>query len=276
MIGGLTCRTWLAIGAMPAIALAVGLVLTLRDDGTDQIDTGATSTTSSTAATTSSSPTTQPAPTTIGPTTTAQEDHGGFGYQPLWPFRTVDEAEAWQVAGEPGGHQPWHLDAQQTALAFTTGFLGFTEIDRVVQADIGATEAHVTVGYDTTEPKLATSAVIHLVRIGDGNDAPWEVVGTADDILTLETPAYGATVRSPVTVGGHITGVDENLFVEVRQPSSPTPLGASGGLPAGGMGSPWQTTVSFARANDPALTIVVSTGGHYQGVERFAITGVGH
>jgi len=36
----------------------------------------------------------------------------------------------------------------------------------------------------------------------------------------------------------------------------------------------WSARVSFAGATDPALTIVISTGGHLQGVERFAITAV--
>jgi hypothetical protein len=60
----------------------------------------------------------------------------------------------------------------------------------------------------------------------------------------------------------------------VRQVSSEAPIGETCCLPAGGEGTPWQTTVSFSGATDPALTIVVSTGGHVQGVERFAITAV--
>jgi hypothetical protein len=275
MMGVPTRRTWLGIGALLAVVVAIALAVTLPDDDTDDVTTGSTTSTASTTSS-SSSTTSEPASTTSATTaTTATEDHG-FGYQALWPFRTVAEAEAWRDAAAPGGHRPWHLDAEQTALAFTTGFLGFDEIDRVVQSDIGATEAHVTVGYETTEPRPSPAAVIHLVRIGEGLDAPWEVVGTADELLTLENPAYGATVASPVTVGGHITGVDESLVVQVRQPSSPAPLGQTGGLPAGGMHSPWETTVSFDGATDPVLTIVVWTGGHYQGVERFAITGVRH
>jgi hypothetical protein len=271
-MGVFSRRTWLAIGAVLALVVAIALAVTLpSDDETDDVTTGTTTTTAST--TTSSSSTSTEPPSTTASTTTAPDDHG-FAYQALWPFRTVEEAEAWRDAAAAGGHQPWRLDAELTALAFTTGFLGFDEIDRVVQSDIGAAEAHVTVGYDTTEPQPSPAAVIHLVRIVEGLDGPWEVVGTADDLLTLETPAYGATVRSPVTVGGHITGVDENLVVEVRQPSSPSPLGETEGLPAGGMHAPWETTVTFDGATDPALTIVVSTGGHYQGVERFAVTGV--
>jgi hypothetical protein len=198
----------------------------------------------------------------------------GFRFQPLWPFATATEVEEWLVAFRTGGHQPWHLDPDQTALGFTSGFLDFAEIDRVISHQVSETEADVSVGYATEGGGTATAAVIHLVRWGTGADAPWEVVGTADTDLTLETPRYGATVSSPVTVGGHITGVDENLRVQVRQLWSPQPLGSSPSVPGGGENSRWETTVEFSGATDPALTIVVSTGGHYQGIERFAITGV--
>jgi hypothetical protein len=197
----------------------------------------------------------------------------GAGYQPLWPFPTENDARAWQETYRTSGQQPWHLDADQTALSFTTGFLGFTEIDNVISHDIGNTDAYVTVGY-TAEGQASTAAVIHLRRFGADDDAPWEVVGTADQELTLETPDYGTTARSPVTVGGTITGVDESLRIQVRQASSSEVLGESCCLPAGGTHSPWQAVVAFTGASNPALTIVVSTGGHIQDVERFAITGV--
>jgi hypothetical protein len=215
------------------------------------------------------------APSSGGPTTTS----GGntetrFGYQPLWPFSTQAEADAWRRQYVAQGTQPWHLDAEQTALSFTTGYLGFGEIDKVVTSDVREREAWVSVGYDPGTGRLSTAAVVHLVRFGAGDPAPWEVVGTRDTDLTLETPRYGSSVSSPVTVGGRITGVDENLRVQVRQVSSQAPIGEACCLPAGGQGTPWQTRVSFSGATDPALTIVVSTGGHVQGVETFAITGV--
>jgi Immunoglobulin-like domain of bacterial spore germination len=196
-----------------------------------------------------------------------------FGSQPLWPFRTQAEADEW-LAGADGGHQPWHADAGQTALAFTTGYLGFTEIDRITSTDVRADEAWIGVGYEALPDVVSTSAVIHLLRFGSDPDAPWEVVGTRDSVLTLDTPRYGSRVSSPIAVGGTITGVDESLRVQVRQPSSEAPLGERCCLPAGGEGTSWRTTVAYAGATDPALTIVVSTGGHVQGVEIFAITGV--
>jgi hypothetical protein len=56
--------------------------------------------------------------------------------------------------------------------------------------------------------------------------------------------------------------------------SSTGQLGERCCLPAGGTHTRWDTTVAFTGAADPALTVVVSTGGHVQEVERFAITGV--
>lgn len=196
-----------------------------------------------------------------------------FGSQPLWPFRTQAEADEW-LAGADQGHQPWHADAGQTALAFTTGYLGFTEIDQITSTDVRADEAWIGVGFAASPDDASTSAVIHLLRFGPDPDAPWEVVGTRDSDLTLDTPGYGSRVSSPIAVGGTLTGVDESLRVQVRQPSSEVALGEQCCLPAGGAGTPWETTVTYAGATDPALTIVVSTGGHVQGVERFAITGV--
>jgi hypothetical protein len=100
------------------------------------------------------------------------------------------------------------------------------------------------------------------------------VVGTKDTTLTLTQPRYGATARSPMTVGGRITGVDESIRVQVRQPSTASPLGESAGIPAGGQSTPWSVRVPFHGATAPALTVVASTGGHVVDVEQFAITAV--
>lgn len=224
-----------------------------------------TATTTATATPSGPAATPTPAPPPAGET--------GFRYQPLWPFTSVADAEAWQRAYRESGSQPWHLDAEETALNLTTGFLGFTEIDRVVSRSIRGNEAHIGVGY-LAEGNPSVAAVIHLAKIGRGPDAPWEVVGTADTSLTLQRPRYGAVVTSPIMAGGLITGVDESIRVEVRQASSEEPIGEYCCLPGGGEKQPWSAQVSFRGAVDPALTVVASTGGHVQDVERFAITGV--
>ena len=177
---------------------------------------------------------------------------------------------------DPGGHQPWHADAEATALAFV-GYLGFPGIDVVTSRDVRDTDAWIGVGYTVPSgDQPFTSAVIHLQRFGPALDSPWEVVGTRDTDLTLETPRYGATPGpSPLTVGGHITGVDESLRVQVRQLAATDPIGEACCIPAGGQDSAWETTVDYQPAADQSLLVVVSTGGHLQEVERFAITGLG-
>jgi hypothetical protein len=198
----------------------------------------------------------------------------GLGYQPMWPFPDLSAATSWQTSYRQGGHQPWHLDAAQTALSFTQGFLALEQIDTVTSHRSGADGAHVGVGFRDPNGQLHTAAVLHLVRFGTDPDAPWEVVGSDDTAFSLDRPAYGVRVTAPLTAGGRIIGVDENIRVVVRQQSSSAPIGQACCTPAGGHNQPWSAVVPFAGATDAVLTIVATTGGHLQQIERFAIQGV--
>jgi hypothetical protein len=197
-----------------------------------------------------------------------------LGYQPLWPFANYAQARDWELNGLPGGHQPWHNSAPDTALLFTRSVLGFNELNTVTSTHYDSLGAHVGIGYHDPNGVARTAAVLHLVRFGPNTSSPWEVVGSDDTTFSIETPAYGSVVMTPVRVGGHITGVDESIRVTVRQLSSSAPLGTSCCNAAGGNNQLWSATVSFSRATDPVLTIAASTGGHLQAVERFAIQGV--
>jgi hypothetical protein len=271
-----------ALGLVAAAAVAIIGVPLLRHQPVHRLrTTPATSpaTVTTPPAPVATLPTTSPSPgglpaTTARPVTTTTSPVAVFGYSPLWPFRTQAEARTWEAAYRSGGQQPWHLDAAQTALSFTDGYLGFTAINKVVSQTVGATEAHVAVGFDTPNGQHSTAAVIHLARFDAGPIGPWEVVGTDDTTMSMMLPAYGSLGSSPLIVGGTITGVDESISVVVRQPSSAGPLGRSCCLPAGGTNSPWRTTVSFQGATDPVLTVVAATGGHLQAVERFTVTAV--
>jgi len=215
-----------------------------------------------------------PVPVTSTTSTTNPVNFGLGPYLPLWPFATSADVREWEQSNSSGGHQPWHLDAGLTAQAFVTGYLGFTGIDTVVHTTVDPSGAHVAIGFVTVGTSASTAAVVHMVRWGTAPDAPWEVVGTDDTTLELTTPAYGSTTSSPLTAGGTITGVDEQLVVTVRQSASSAPLGVSAGVPAGGVDTPWSTTVSYDGATEPVLAVVVQTGGHLRAVERFAVTGV--
>jgi hypothetical protein len=272
-----------AIGLLAAAAVAIVGVPLLRNQPVHRVRT-TPATSPATGPVPGPAPTAGPAPVVTAPgptislappaTTTTAPPTVVFHYTPLWPFRTQAEALAWEAAYRSGGQQPWHLDPGQTALSFTDGYLGFTAINKVVTQTVSATEAHVAVGFATSNGQSSTAAVIHLVRFGTGPSAPWEVVGTDDTTLSMTLPAYGSLGSSPLTVGGVITGVDESISVVVRQVSTAGPLGQSCCLPAGGNNTPWRMTVSFQGATDPVLTIVAATGGHLQTVERFTVTGV--
>lgn len=201
-------------------------------------------------------------------------DAARAGYEPLWPFADFAGARAWQCASS-SGVQPWHLDAGQTALLFTRNYLGFADVTMVTSSRLDAQGAHVGVGYRAPNGRSHTAAVLHLVRYGrtagDPN-AGWEVVGSDDTDFSLERRAYASRVSSPMTVGGHITGVDENITVVALPQPTNSSSGAGVGLPAGGEHAPWQLSVSFP--NHGVLTIVASTGGHLTAHERFALQGV--
>lgn len=258
-------RWWLVAGVVVLIGLVTALVVSQLRSNTAAPPTTSTSSPTALTTTASSAPATKPTTTTPVPAS---------GYQLLWPFADEKQAAAWQVSYRNGGHQPWHLDAGMTAQSFTQGYLGYHSLDQITALAVVGTDAHVGVGYKVPDGQQATAAMLHLVKVGSGQDAPWEVVGS-DDMpgLTLTTPAYGATASSPMTVGGRITGVDESLRVLVFRLSQQQPIGQSGGIPAGGQDSAWTARVAFTAPTGSTLTVAVSTGGHINDVERFAITG---
>ena len=216
-------------------------------------------------------PATTQAPTTPG---TADLTAGlPAGYLPLFPFASLADVRAWQASYESGGHQPWHRSPDLTATAFAA-FLGYTEVTQVVGSTVGDSNAHVAVGIKLPDGRISTAAVIHLVLFGSGRYAPWEVVGTDDTTLTLDRPAYGSTVSSPIRAGGTITGVDESIRVTMHTLPTQGPVGAYCCQAAGGTRSPWwSATVTFHATPGQVITIAAATGGHVAAVERFAVTG---
>ena len=189
----------------------------------------------------------------------------------LWPFTDAAGVAAWKAATSPGAADAWHLDAGQTGLHFVRDFLGYAELDRVTSTAGSTTDAVVGVGSIVEGTKAATAGLLRLTRASDQD--PWEVLGTQDADLTVTVPTSGQTVTSPLTVSGTITGVDEAIAVALRSPASATVLGQISGIGAGGTQQPWTASVPFTAPSGTTVTIAVSTGGHLQAVERFAVTG---
>jgi hypothetical protein len=215
-------------------------------------------------------PATTQAPATPG--TPAHTTGLPAGYLPLFPFASLAGVRAWQASYQSGGHQPWHSSPDITATAFAA-FLGYPDVTQVASSSVSRGDAHVAVGIKLPNGRISTAAVIHLVLFGSGRYAPWEVVGTSDTTFTLDDPGYGNAVRSAVTAGGTITGVDESIRVTVHTLSAQGPVGAYCCRAAGGTRSPWSARVSFGAAPGQVITIAAATGGHVAAVERFAVTG---
>jgi hypothetical protein len=215
-------------------------------------------------------PATTQAPATPGPP--AQATGLPAGYLPLFPFASLAGVRAWQASYATGGHQPWHRSPDITATAFAA-FLGYPDVTKVAASSVSRGDAHVAVGIKRPNGTIGTAAVIHLVLFGSGRYAPWEVVGTSDTTFTLDHPGYGSAVRSAVTAGGTITGVDESIKVTVHTLSAQGPVGAYCCRAAGGTRSPWSARVSFHAEPGQVITIAAATGGHVAAVERFAVAG---
>jgi Protein of unknown function (DUF732) len=232
--------------------------------------------------TTTPTRTAPPAPTTMVATTAppaptmmvATTAPDSFQYLPLWPFASRQEADRWLRDDAPNGHSPWHAEVETTALYFTQNYLGFTEINQATNVSTNGNEAWVGVGYELPNLEVVTAATIHLARFGTASDAPWEVVGTDDNRLTVTAPAYGSTVGPVIEATGTITGIDESLHLQVRQGAQQKVVGDFCCVPIGGQNSPWSAQVATTGTQPGVLTLVVWTGGHAQNVETFAITGV--
>jgi hypothetical protein len=117
----------------------------------------ATSTSAPSASSSSSPPVSTPSP--------SHRATFDLGYQPLYPFRTLIEAQSWQEAHRSGGHQPWHLDAGATALSFAWGWLGFQELDTVTSTVYDRTGAHIGVSI-SIGPRIAAIRPIHSSKAG--------------------------------------------------------------------------------------------------------------
>ena len=260
--------------ALFAVATTIGLVISGCGGTGSPVPAASTSATGTSAAASAGSPGSAPATTSAPTTPGAPALTTGLpaGYLPLYPFASLADVRAWQVSYESGGHQPWHRSPNLTATAFAA-FLGYTDVTQVASSAVSGGDAHVAVGIKLPDGTISTAAIIHLVLFGSGKDAPWEVVGTDDRTFTVDRPVYGSTMSSPVTAGGTITGVDENIQVSVHTLSAQLPVGAYCCRAAGGTRSPWSASVTFLAAPGQVITIAAATGGHVAAVERFAVTG---
>jgi hypothetical protein len=275
-------RRYIAGGIAAAAAVSIAVVASVAalrdDDSPTKVEVADPGTSTSAPQSTSTGPTATTVPSTTAPvvvppatvpppTTIATAPPAPIG---LWPFRSNYEADVWWAPNGPY-REPWHMDAGETALRFTRDYLGYTDIDTVANVTLDGYGARVTVGIKATPEVTTTAAVIRLVRVGSTPNGPWEVIGTEDSDFRINPIASPAS--SPLTVTGSITGVDENVKVQVLSPSAGR-IGEACCAPAGEPSMPWTLQVDLIGDNGDLLTVAASTGGHLAGVERFTVTSV--
>jgi hypothetical protein len=157
--------------AVVIVAIVVG-VLALNDDGSDSVDTAATSTTEGVTSTTGET-------TTTAPTTTA-------------PSVVVDATTI--VFPDPGTSRRFD-DPTALAQSFATDVLGFSEpiVGDLAQGDSRSGEVEVRAfaqGNPTT------------ILVRQMEDDAWYVLGASVESIRLDAPAAGATLASPEPLTG--------------------------------------------------------------------------
>lgn len=192
----------------------------------------------------------------------------------IWPFQTSSDVSTWQQSST-GGHQPWHYDAGQTAVAFLA-FLGHPEVHQVMSVIDHGYATAVTVGQHNADSGRTTKVtVVWLKQVGTGSPQPWDVQEATASDLTIDQPSRFAHVSTPLIVSGLITGIDESITVQLVSPSTGADLNTTTPhVPAGGTNTPWETRLTLRASNDKVGILVAYTGGHVAAVERLTVTGV--
>lgn len=197
--------------------------------------------------------------------------NGGFPTQGFFPFTTAAEEASWeqQLAG---GDMPWIADPVGVATSWVPNYLKAKDVDQVISKDQTATTADVTLGRNQSEGGLHPVVVVHLVKFHHA----WIVTGASDprNLLTISSPAAGATVDTPLTVTGPGFGVDEVAKVELREAETPD-LIAEAPTDGFGNGTPqWSATLGSVHSHptkpmaQPAVLVVYTLSAADGGVAQ--------
>jgi len=229
-------KRWpLIVGALVIIAALVGALL-LVTGGDNDSDSAATTAAGSTDVATTSVETTE-APTTVAPTTEAPTTTEVPATEPP----TTDPADAARQAIWPWVDSPTRFaDPVEAATSFATDYLGFTD---PVVGDFQAGDSRS----GEVEVKAAAVGPMTVVFVRQLTaDDTWWVLGAAGENLTIDEPAQGAIVESPLAISGAASAFEGTVDVELRADSNGEPIyqgfvTGSGGPEPG----PFSDTIEF-------------------------------
>lgn len=143
-------------------------------------------------------------------------------------------------------------DPVAAARAFAVDFVGFTDplVGEFMQGDVRSGEVEVR--------PLADGPVTTVFLRQLGPDDTWWVLGSATAGITLETPAAGDAVTSPVALTGRAVAFEGNVEVEVREDGAREPIGTGVVTGGGDVERPFEGQVEFSAptADRGALVLV--------------------
>jgi hypothetical protein len=228
-------RWQLVVGAIVILgALIAALVLvTGGDDDSDSAAStdvatteAATITTPDTTAVPGTEPATTEAPSTEAPTTEAPTtDPVEDTRNAIWPWADTSTRFA---------------DPIEAATSFAIDYLGFTDpvIGEFQAGDSRSGEVEISAG------NVALTTVVFVRQLTD--DDSWWVLGAASENITVDAPAQGTVVSSPLTISGTASAFEGTVDVELRSDGNGEPIYegfiTGSGSPQPG---PYEATIEF-------------------------------
>lgn len=210
---------WLIVALVAAMALVAALVAVLvwPDDGEDAVTEPTTTEAPEPTATETTAPTTE-SPTTAAPapvdTSTA-----------VFPYASGDVR---------------YDDPVAAARGFAVDFVGFTDplVGEFMQGDARSGEVEVR--------PLADGPVTTVFVRQLGDDGTWWVLGSATADITVDSPATGDTITSPVALTGSALAFEGTVNVEVRQDGARSPIGTGFVTGGGDVMRPFSGEIAFS------------------------------
>jgi hypothetical protein len=190
-------------------------------------------------------PSSSPGAVTDSPTPT------GFFGQPfapaIWPFASGAQTQAWRA--NPSS-KPWAESNLGVAQHFVDDYLQLTGVHLVqtcVSCDV--------VGIVNADGKDVGDVL--LVREDDGSPRAFSVAGVSfNGAFALTSPQEGTKVTSPLTVTGTVTGVDENVSIDLL---SQTGVQLAHTTAPAGSAQPWSGQLTWTDTNWYTGALVLKT-----------------
>lgn len=274
-------RRWLvlAAGVAATAALTTVAVARLNDDDSEDVVV-ITNPTTVTPTSSAPAPTSAPTPAPTTPPPPPSEPPFLEAFPGVWPFTSYAEVADYLTAGSTE-----YVDPRAVVGQFAADVVGVVDpvVGELTPSDEDGLEGTVEVRTRTEAGGVNTElppTVVAVRRVGDNALAdvagPWVVTGATSEDVTIESPAGGAVVNSPLTVAGQGRGYEGTVGVTLQAGATTLvePVGTIAGNPEL---APYSVELTFEvpPAGTPLMLIArTDTGADFVGVPAFAVTRV--